>query len=226
MKSSVSSTCNYSHGRAVASQFNPCTVPTVQRISRSPRVSRPLGWVLALSFWVMASCAYAEDSLEPFFGEYVGQAELFNSDGSLREVRDLDISISPEKMGGFSAAWISVRLVDGRRDVDGVKRWVQESHFERDKEGRLIESTRSSLFARKSKADLLSGETLRWARVDGNVLSVYSMAVLEDGRYELQIYDRSLTELGLDLSFRRLVDEELQIYAIGKTVRVGDAEPE
>jgi hypothetical protein len=179
-----------------------------------------------LFFWVALTCAHAEGSLEPFFGVYVGRAELFNPDGSLREVRDLDISISPEKMDGFNAAWISVRLVDGRRDVDGVKRWVQESHFERDQEGRLIESTRSSLFARKSKVDMLAGDTLRWARVDGDVLSVYSMAVLEDGRYELQIYDRSLTDLGLDLSFQRLVDEALQTYAIGKTVRVGDAEPE
>jgi hypothetical protein len=171
--------------------------------------------------WFAPPAPAADDSpLAPFFGVYVGQAEVFEGNGDLREVRDLDVSIVPEKLGGFRVEGISVRLVDGRRDVGGVKRWMFDSRFERDKKGRLIESTRSSLFARKESVDLLSGAALRWAWVRDDVLSVYSMAILEDGRYELQIYDRRLTELGLDIFFRRLVDEELQTYAEGTTIRV------
>jgi len=182
------------------------------------RLRACLAWVIL--WFVPPGLAEDGSQLAPFFGVYVGQAEVFDGNGDLREVRDLDVSIVPEKLGGFRVEGISVRLVDGRRDVGGVKRWMFDSRFERDKEGRLIESTRSSLFARKESVDLLSGTALRWARVEDDVLSVYSMAILENGRYELQIYERRLTELGLDISFRRLVDEELQTYAEGTTIRV------
>jgi hypothetical protein len=46
--------------------------------------------------------------------------------------------------------------------------------------------------------------------------------VLEDGRYELQVYDRILTDIGLDIVYQRFDDGELVRQIKGKTVR---AEP-
>jgi hypothetical protein len=44
--------------------------------------------------------------------------------------------------------------------------------------------------------------------------------VLEDGRYEFQIYNRVLTDVGLDIMFRRFEDGELVRQIKGRTVRV------
>ena len=39
-------------------------------------------------------------------------------------------------------------------------------------------------------------------------------------RYELQIYDRVLTDIGIDIVFQRIVDGELVRQIKGSTVRV------
>ena len=60
---------------------------------------------------------------------------------------------------------------------------------------------------------------MRWTRVEDNVLHTYSFIVLEDGRYELQVYQRILTDLGMDIRFERVVDGEVIRRVTGKTVR-------
>ena len=47
--------------------------------------------------------------------------------------------------------------------------------------------------------------------------------VLEDGRYELQIYDRSLTDIGIDISFQRIVDGAVVRRIAGTTARANTA---
>ena len=42
---------------------------------------------------------------------------------------------------------------------------------------------------------------------------------LEDGRYELQVYDRTLTDIGLDIKFQRIVDGEVMRQITGTTAR-------
>ena len=159
-------------------------------------------------------------SLSDFFGVYVGRAQLFGADGSVAQERDLDIVIQPGKRGGFRIDWTTVKLVDGRRDVPGVKRWQASSVFEGQEDGRFVEDTRGSLFAKKKKTDLLAGGSLRWARVIGATLNVVSFAILEDGRYELQTYKRIRTETGLDIEFRRIVDDELAYSLSGSAVKM------
>ena len=158
--------------------------------------------------------------LSEFFGVYVGRAQLFGADGSVAQERDLDIVIQAGKRGGFRIDWVTVKLVDGRRDLPGVKRWQASSVFEGQEDGRFVEDTRGSLFAKKKKIDLLAGGSLRWARVIGATLNVVSFAILEDGRYELQTYKRIRTETGLDIEFRRIVDDELAYSLSGSAVKV------
>ena len=56
-------------------------------------------------------------------------------------------------------------------------------------------------------------------------LHVYSFVVLEDGSYELQVYDRALTDIGLDIRFQRIVDGQLMREITGTTARA-NLEPE
>ena len=70
--------------------------------------------------------AGAAASLEPFFGTYVGVAEVKDlraGDAALQ--RDMDIVIEPYKEGGFRIHWVNVSLVNGKRAMPGVERRVQ-----------------------------------------------------------------------------------------------------
>jgi hypothetical protein len=66
----------------------------------------------------------------------------------------------------------------------------------------------------------MRGHAVRWAGIDGDALHVYSFVVLEDGRYEFQLYDRILTDIGLAIEFRRFDDGALVRQIHGGTVRV------
>lgn len=49
----------------------------------------------------------------------------------------------------------------------------------------------------------MKNEPYIWARIKGETLTVYAMHVIDDGSYEMQIYDRTLTADGMRLDFRR-----------------------
>jgi hypothetical protein len=53
----------------------------------------------------------------------------------------------------------------------------------------------------------------------GDSLTVYSFVILEDGRYELQAYERRRTADGLDLAFERIVDGTVVRRMSGHAVR-------
>ena len=51
------------------------------------------------------------------------------------------------------------------------------------------------------------GEPFIWARIVGPTLSVYAMFVTNVGGHDMQIYERTLTEVGIQLKIQRLRDE-------------------
>ena len=180
-----------------------------------------LACALALMLALAATAATASASLEPFFGAYVGVAEVKNfRDGGDVLQRDMDIVIEPYKQGGFRIHWVNVSLVDGKRAVPGVERRVQTVLFEpaEDREF-FVEVAESSPFRERGEMQPMRGDPVRWASLDEQGLHVYSFMVLEDGRYELQIYDRALTDIGLDIRFQRIVDGELVREVTGTTAR-------
>jgi hypothetical protein len=157
--------------------------------------------------------------LSDFFGTFVGHAqELGDSDASSR---DMDIVIEPFHDNGFQINWITVTKVDGRRDVPGVGRTVQSVFFE-PVEGQnfFVEVGADNLFREREEKVPMSGHAVRWASLGDDALRIHSFVVLEDGRYEFQIYNRVLTDVGLDIVFRRFDDGELVRQIKGSTVRV------
>ncbi len=157
--------------------------------------------------------------LSDFFGVFVGHAqELEDSDPMSR---DMDIVIEPFHDDGFQIRWITVTKVDGRRDVPGVERTVQSVFFEPASDRNFyVEVEADNPFREREVMVPMSGHPVRWASLEGDTLRVYSFVVLEDGRYELQIYHRTLTETGLEIVFRRFDDGELVRQIKGSTVRV------
>jgi hypothetical protein len=189
-----------------------------------PRLAAALA-LLALTLAAPAGARAA--SLEPLFGTYVGGAQVEDiARGDVRQ-RDMDIVIEPYKQGGFRIQWVNVSLVNGKRAVPGVERRVQTVLFEpaRDR-GFFIEAAESSPFRLREETRPMRGDPVRWASLDDQGLHVYSFVVLEDGRYELQVYDRTLTDIGLDISFKRIVDGAVMRRITGTTARANVAPKE
>lgn len=165
--------------------------------------------------------ARAED-LARFFGSYVGRATVDDPKTGTQQLRDLDIVISPYRSHGLQIDWVTVGLVDGKRDVVGVKRWSQTALFEPSEDQEfMVETGESSLFKERGQMEIIEGDPVRWTRVGDKTLYACSFVVLEDGRYELQIYQRILTETGMDILFERIVDGEVIRRVSGTTVRAG-----
>jgi hypothetical protein len=179
-------------------------------------------WVgLVVVAWLVSGSelhAAAED-LKPFFGSYVGVATVEDSGGEVHH-RDMDIVVQPYGDGGFRIDWINVTLVNGRRDVPGVERRVQSTLFEPVEDRDMyVEVEPENPFQEHAETSPMRGDPVRWASIDGPRLHVYAFEVLADGTYELQIYDRILTDKGLDIHFERIVDGKLMRRISGTTVR-------
>lgn len=165
--------------------------------------------------------AIAQDlKLEDFFGVYVGVARVLDAQGEVVGERHLDMVLESDKRDGFQTTTIVVTLVDGRRDVRGVQRDVVRSSFSHEGDGVYLVSERGSLFSKRKDPDPIAGDTLRWARIKGNTLSLLSFGIEPDGRYELQITDRTRTETGIDVNFRRYIDGVVVRTVAGSTVEV------
>jgi hypothetical protein len=159
-------------------------------------------------------------SLESYFGAYVGRAVDEVPATAEPAVRDIDIVIAPYKKDGFRIEWTNVSLVDGQRDVPGVKRRVSAVIFVPAK-GRdfYVEAEEFNPFKERDETDPMEGEALRWAALDDHGLHVTVFVLLEDGRYEMQTYTRSLTDIGLDLTFERILDGAVVRRIVGRAVR-------
>jgi hypothetical protein len=181
---------------------------------------------LVAGIWAILGCLVAgvdpaaSSELEPFFGAYVGTASVEDFEREDVEQRDLDIVIEPYDESGFRLHWVNVTLVDGRRDVPGVERRLQTVLFQPAEAGSFyIEATEENPFREREAMRPMAGDPIRWATVRDGRMDVFSFVVLNDGRYELQIYERRLDGHYLDIQFQRLVDGVLEREIVGRTVR-------
>ena len=168
----------------------------------------------------LADTAQAQQNkaLSDFFGVYVGRA----STSGTEEIRDLDVIVEPNKRG-FGIDWSAVIRNGEMRAVPGVKRRSTQQAFQKSQKGGYFEPIAAgSVFSVRKKRDTVGGDPVIWARIHGETLSVYSLVILEDGKYELQVYDRVLTPLGMDINFRRYDDGLLTRGITGNLARTKD----
>lgn len=176
--------------------------------------------IVAIGLAPLGPRAAAAVQLADYFGSYVGVAEVRDAADRVVEERHMDIEITPFRQGGFRVQWVNVTLVDGRRDLPGVERRLAEVVFQRqDGTDRFVEARVTSPFAQREEIEPMAGDPVRWAKLDEAGLHVFSFVVLPNGRYELQIYTRQLTDVGLDLFFERVVDGDTLRRIEGRTVR-------
>jgi hypothetical protein len=126
-------------------------------------------------------------------GDFVGVGVAHDADEENLplSVRNLDVSIRQEG-DGFTLRWMA--LV--HRGVAAVPRFEVKSTeltFEPTDRPQVFEAEDS----RRRDAD----EGVSWARIKGNMLVVYELAIGNNGLFELTSYRRTLVESGMNLIF-------------------------
>ena len=137
-------------------------------------------------------------SIEPFFGEFRGKT--ISEDDGETTTRDLGVSIEPDGEY-FKITWSTAT----RRDDGELRHKSYSISFASTRRPDVYRSAmRTDMFGNRVPMDPLSGDPFVWCRIAGRTLTVYALLINDDGRYDLQIYDRTLVDKGLDLKFTRL----------------------
>ncbi|MHA6261741.1 hypothetical protein ACXYMO_00935 [Arenibacterium sp. CAU 1754] len=175
------------------------------RISSS-LINRTFAFILlqiCVVFWAVA--AQANAPISAFEGDYAGSAKVEMADGTSAQ-RDMSVSIRETKEG-FTVKWTSTTYKpDGR----GKEKSYQISFVPSDRAGVFAAAMTKNVFGHAVPLDPMKGEPYVWARIQDQTLTVFSLFVNADGGYEMQQFDRTLADGGLDLNFKRFRNGEAQ----------------
>jgi hypothetical protein len=189
---------------------------------RKRGVIRPL---VLIGVILAAGPAFGQDSLpSSFYGDWQGE-ELTVEDGSNGlEVTAEDLGVRIESDGsGFRMHW---RALSRERAGGALTRREVEARFE--PAGRpgvfAFDPGQSSLllrlFGNPSTNNPLEGEPLLWARLDGETLSVYGLAINAEGGFDLYQHVRTLTGEGMTARHIHRTEREA-VTLDGRLVRAG-----
>jgi hypothetical protein len=177
--------------------------------------------VMALAYAPFSGAVVeAQDAdLFDFMGIYIGEANAVDIATGQVEQRDIMVEIRPYSHNGFVISSEVIMRVDGRRSVPGVKRRFNQLLFEyASDQGYYVEVQQADPFRESEGTNVVGGDPVRWAKIKGSRLIVYSFTLRNDGRFELEEYTRALTDQGLDIAFERVVDGEVTRRVTGRTV--------
>ncbi len=141
--------------------------------------------------------------ITPFVGDYTGSAEVVDADGTATP-RDMSVSIH-ETRQGFNVSWSTTTYkADGR-----IKDEKYSVDFQPSARSHVFSAAmKRNVFGHEVPLDPMAGEPFVWGRIEGDTLTVFSLFIDEHGGYELQQFDRTLAEGGLNLSFSRFRNGE------------------
>lgn len=179
----------------------PVTAPARQPAALLRRV---LLWGLVIAAMLAAPPLRAD--ITPFLGRYVGSAEVVRSDGTT-EARDMNVEITERKKGGFNVAWTTVTY----KPTGKTKSKSYEVAFlPTDRDGIYSAAMEVNVFGHAVQLDPMQGEPYVWGRIHDDTLTIYSLYVDDEGSWEMQQFDRTLAEGGLELEFNALREGERQ----------------
>ena len=147
-----------------------------------------------------------------FFGRFSGSGIAAGEDADYLGVtqRDLDVEIVAQGPG-FRASWTTVLRQGGSPGNPNVRRRATALNF--------VPMDRAGQFRAVESGNLLSGQAVAWARIRGTTLYIYELNLLEDGRWDVQTYARTLSGSGMQLQYTRLVDGERMRTVRGRLVK-------
>ncbi len=155
---------------------------------------------------LMLSVAVASaNNIERFVGTYTGSAVMKTVDGE-SQPRNLSVKIATTKRG-FSVDWTTIVY---RSDGREKEKSYSVNFVPSDRDDVFAAAMKKNMFGHEVPLDPMKGEPYVWARLSGDTLTVYSLFVDDMGDYEMQQFDRSLVERGLQLEFTRFRNGDKQ----------------
>lgn len=152
--------------------------------------------------FLASSTSSAASLIEPFIGEYAGHV-TFEDEGIIVD-RDLGVTIE-ETDEGFLIEWDVTTL----RPDKSPKTKSYSINFTPTKRDSVFQAAmQPDLFGGQKPLDPIKGDPYVWSRITDGTLTVFALLIHDDGGYELLIYDRSLADNGLDLTFSRIKNGE------------------
>ncbi|WP_368040240.1 hypothetical protein [Ruegeria atlantica] len=160
---------------------------------------RLIVFAMGAVFWLGFGNLQAQaGNIEPFIGDYVGSANVVDDDGT-ETPRDMSVSIHETK-DGFNVSWKTTTYKpDGRVKDQSFSIDFKQS----DRSDVYSAAMKRNVFGHEVPLDPMQGEPFVWGRIEGETLTVFSLFIDENGGYELQQFDRTLADGGLNLSFSR-----------------------
>ena len=151
--------------------------------------------------------------INAFYGTWEGVGLAENSDSLYfgATTRDLNVQISSAGRG-FEVYWTTLIRGGGTTENPDTRRREARLTFEPTEDPQIYQGDSSD--------NPITGGVLSWARLHGQTLSIYQMALNEQGGYEVTSYDRTLTGPGMDFTFRRLRDGDPVRAVSGRLVKV------
>ncbi|AHD01047.1 hypothetical protein [Leisingera methylohalidivorans] len=151
---------------------------------------------LAVCVLLCAAVQGIAASIAQFAGEYAGSVDVVKADGDT-DPRDMSVSINEMKKG-FIIEWTSTtEKDDGRRKTKTYQIEFQQSG----REGVYSAAMTRNVFGHAVPLNPMEGEPFVWGRLTGDTLTVFSLFIHPNGDYEMQQYDRTLADGGLDLVY-------------------------
>lgn len=140
--------------------------------------------------------------IEAFYGRYIGSST--KADTSEITDRDMDVVIKKGKGGkSFIIDWTTIT----RGGDNKLKRKRQEIEFQHTARKDVFEAgMRTDKFGGRIPMDPMKGEPYVWARIHKDTLTVFALLITDEGSFEVQVYERTLTDKGLQLEFSRFRD--------------------
>jgi hypothetical protein len=138
-------------------------------------------------------------TIEEFYGRWVGKGITENK-GLVVGDRDLDVTIKPTERG-FTIVW-KMSKTTRKKGGDQIRYWSVTVPF--------VQTDRNEIYRVEGSNDLASGSPYRWAHIDGRVLVVHSIAILDSGELEHQKYVRTLLANNeMQLRYTRSLDSSI-----------------
>lgn len=151
---------------------------------------------LLLAASATAACGQEAHPIDPFVGTFAGQSVTDPDE----EITARDIKVVIERTeNGFAIEW-ETAIPEG----DEVERHQSRIEFLPTRRDNIyIAGQRRDRFGGVRPLNPIRGDPYFWASIRGETLVVHGVHVTDDGGYELQTYERTLTENGMTLHFRR-----------------------
>lgn len=162
-------------------------------------------------FMVVPAFAIAKDlPISAFKGDWRGNA-ISESNVSVSfpiTSRDIDVRIKPTTEGDFSITWRT--LLRQKGTPEDPKEVLKETTLT------FVKTDQANVWKDSKGGDVYAGDTISWAQLKKQTLTVYVMAISEAGGYDMQIYKRTLTGVNMELEFTAIRDGAIRRTAKGQ----------